>query len=43
VLRYQACDDKVCYPPDTVPVHWTLQVEGHDRERAPAELQRQAK
>ena len=43
VLRYQACDDKVCYPPETVPVHWTLQVEGHDRERAPAELQRQAR
>jgi hypothetical protein len=24
-------------------VHWTLQVEGHDRERAPAELQRKGK
>jgi len=42
-LRYQACDDKVCYPPETVPVRWTLQVEAHDRERAPAELQRKAK
>jgi hypothetical protein len=42
-LRYQACDDKICYPPETVPVRWTLQVEGHDRERAPAELQRKAK
>ena len=42
-LRYQACDDKVCYPPETVPVRWTLQVEGHDRERAPAELQRKGK
>ncbi len=42
-LKYQACDDKVCYPPETVPVRWTLQVEGHDRERAPAELQHQAK
>ncbi len=42
-FRYQACDDAVCYPPETVPVSWTLQVEGHDRERAPAELRRQAK
>ena len=42
-LKYQACDDKVCYPPETVPVHWTLLVEGHDRERAPADLQRKAK
>jgi hypothetical protein len=42
-LKYQACDDKLCYPPETVPVRWSLQVEGHDRERAPAELQRKAK
>ncbi len=42
-LRYQACDDKLCYPPETVPVHWMLQVEGLDRERAPAELQRKGK
>lgn len=42
-LRYQACDNKVCYPPETVPVRWALQVEGHDRERAPAELQRKTK
>jgi DsbC/DsbD-like thiol-disulfide interchange protein len=25
-FRYQACDDKVCFPPLTVPVHWTLRV-----------------
>lgn len=23
-LRYQACDDKVCYRPTNVPVEWTL-------------------
>ena len=23
-LRYQACDDKVCYRPDQVPVTWTI-------------------
>jgi thiol:disulfide interchange protein len=42
-LKYQACDEKVCYPPETVPVHWILQVEGHDRERAPADLQHKGK
>jgi thiol:disulfide interchange protein len=25
-LRYQACDDKLCYPPVTADVEWTLQV-----------------
>jgi thiol:disulfide interchange protein len=25
-LRYQACDDKVCYPPQTGEVRWTLTV-----------------
>jgi thioredoxin:protein disulfide reductase len=25
-LRYQACDDKVCYPPATAPVEFTLKV-----------------
>jgi hypothetical protein len=23
-LRYQACDDSICYPPVTVPVAWTV-------------------
>ena len=25
-LRYQACDDKLCYPAVTTPVRWTLTV-----------------
>lgn len=25
-LRYQACDDKVCFPPTTAQVQWTLKV-----------------
>jgi hypothetical protein len=25
-LRYQACDDKICYLPKTVPVEWTVTV-----------------
>jgi hypothetical protein len=23
-LRYQACDDKICYLPTTVPVQWAV-------------------
>ena len=42
-LKYQACDDKLCYPPESVAVRWSLHVEGHDRERAPSELQHKAK
>lgn len=39
-FRYQACDDRVCFPPETVPVTWKLIIEGHDRERVPKQLQR---
>lgn len=42
-LRYQACDDRVCYVPQELPVKWTFQLEGHDRERVPADLQRKAR
>ncbi len=39
-FRYQACNDRVCFPPETVPLEWKLIIEGHDRERVPKELQR---
>jgi hypothetical protein len=39
-LRYQACDDRKCYTPETVPLEWRFPFEGLERERAPAELQR---
>ena len=42
-FRYQACDDRVCYPPETVPLEWRFPFEGLVRERAPAELQRKAR
>lgn len=35
VLKYQACDDKLCYIPQSIPLKWTLEVEPHDRERVP--------
>ena len=39
-LRYQACDDRMCFIPETLPLKWTFEVEQHDRTRAPAGLQR---
>lgn len=39
-LRYQACDDRLCYVPQDLPLKWTLHLEDFDRQRAPAELQR---
>ena len=39
-LRYQACDDRRCYVPETVPVKWKLKVLPFDRIRAPENLRR---
>jgi hypothetical protein len=39
-LKYQACDDKQCFMPQTVPLKWSLQVEPHDSQRTRPELQR---
>jgi hypothetical protein len=33
MLRYQACDDRMCYVPATVPVQWTFGYQPLDRER----------
>lgn len=33
-LQYQACDDRVCYSPQTVALEWTVAVRALDRERA---------
>lgn len=42
-LRYQACDDRMCYLPQELPLKWTFQLQGLDRERAPAALQRKTR
>jgi peroxiredoxin len=34
VLAYQACDDKVCFTPQSVPLTWTVTLRQLDRERA---------
>ena len=41
-LRYQACDEKVCYLPQVVPLEWTLKVEPLDRDRVPEAIQHKA-
>jgi hypothetical protein len=33
VLEYQACDDKVCFVPESVPLSWTVALRTLDRER----------
>ena len=37
-LEYQACDSKICFLPDSVPVQWQLQVVPLDRQRAPDDI-----
>ncbi len=37
-FRYQACDDRQCFVPETVPVKWSLRVLPFDRTRAPEAL-----
>src|SRR5262249_8043149 len=32
-LSYQACDEKICFSPQTVPLTWTLNVRQLDRDR----------
>jgi hypothetical protein len=34
VLSYQACDDRVCFTPQSVPLSWTVTLRQLDRERA---------
>ena len=32
-LDYQACDDKICFNPQSVPLSWTVNLKPLDRER----------
>jgi hypothetical protein len=38
-LDYQACDNTMCYIPNSIPVKWQVQVLPRDRSRTPTELQ----
>ena len=39
-LRYQACDDKICYLPQEIPLEWTFVLDDLDRTRVPSVLRR---
>ena len=39
-LLYQACDDRECFLPETVPVSWIIQALPFDRTRVPEPLRR---
>ena len=39
-LRYQACDDRICYIPQELPVKWVFQYAEFDKQRVPVELRR---
>jgi hypothetical protein len=34
MLSYQACDDKVCFTPQSTPLSWTVRLRQLDLERA---------
>jgi len=37
-LEYQACDNKICFVPTSVPVEWQLRIMPLDRQRAPEDI-----
>jgi AhpC/TSA family/Thiol:disulfide interchange protein DsbD, N-terminal len=40
-LEYQACSDRICYPPASQPLRWTVKLLPLDRERSPEEIRHQ--
>ncbi|MBI3682612.1 MAG: redoxin domain-containing protein [Acidobacteria bacterium] len=40
---YQACDDRICYSPQTVPIRWLFRYANHDGQRSPVPLRKGAK
>jgi hypothetical protein len=41
VLKFQACDEQRCYPPQTVQPQWKFQFFPPDRQRSPDDLKRE--
>jgi peroxiredoxin len=41
-FHYQACDDRECYLPKTIPLNWSFKVGQLDTQRVPDDLQRKA-
>ncbi len=42
-VRAQACDDRVCWAPEAIPVAWHLDLIPPDLERSPEPLQHKPK
>jgi len=40
-LDFQVCSDRVCYPPASLPLRWTIGLHPLDRERSPEPLRHQ--
>jgi len=40
-FSYQACDDKVCYIPKSLPLKWVIKIAERDVQRVPESLQRE--
>jgi hypothetical protein len=40
---YQACDDRICYPPQSIPIRWTFHYANHDGQRSPLPLRKRVK
>jgi hypothetical protein len=38
-LEYEACSDRVCFPPATLDLAWTVKLSPLDRERSPQAIQ----
>jgi peroxiredoxin len=38
-FRYQACDDRECFPPRTLPLKWTFKLGRLDTQRVPEDIQ----
>ena len=41
VLKVQACTDRECFPPESIPLEWKLNFTPPDRERVPLNLRRE--
>ncbi len=39
-FRYQACDDRECFVPRTIPLQWKFKISAMETERVPAEIRR---
>ncbi len=39
-FRYQACDERMCYRPETIPLEWVFRLGPLDRRRGPEQLRR---